>query len=240
MSFGGLAPLDARASPRANLCVTARSPDELIEELRSSRTRVVRRAEAEARRIERAIHDGVQQHLVALCVNLQLAEQLLDSDPAAARQLLADIGADVREALESLRELAAGIYPPLLIDRGLADALRGAAREAAVAARVEADVDQRFPSDIEAAVYFACAAALRNVANHAGTGARATVRLRCEPGTVVFEVADDGVGFDARTPSLGAGLTDVRDGVEALGGQLTISSAPGLGTVLRGVLPVPP
>src|SRR5713101_462314 len=147
-----------------------------VEELRASRARVVAAADAERRRIERDLHDGVQQHLVALAVNLQLARQLADSDPAAALTLLEEIGQAVREALDGVRALAQSIYPPLLLDRGLAEALRSAASGAGIHTRVEAAASDRYPSEVEATVYFCCLEALHNAAKHAGAGARATVR----------------------------------------------------------------
>src|SRR5438105_14795670 len=116
-----------------------RCPVETVEELRASRARVVAAGDAERRRIERALHDGVQQHLVALVVNLQLARQLVESDPAAAATLLEELGRDAREALEGVRELACEIYPPLLLDRGLADALHAAAAQVEAPCRVEAE-----------------------------------------------------------------------------------------------------
>src|SRR6266508_4113991 len=118
-----------------------------VEELRASRARVVAKADGERRRIERGLHDGVQQHLVALAVNLQLARELVGSDPSAAKTLLEEVGQDVRDALESVRALAYGVYPPLLLDRGLTEALRGAAAGAVIATRIEAETAARYPPD---------------------------------------------------------------------------------------------
>jgi signal transduction histidine kinase len=118
-------------------------------------------ADAERRRIERSLHDGVQQHLVALAVNLQLARQLVDSDPSATRALLDDVADDMREALESVRALAQTIYPPLLLDRGLAEALRAAAAAAGSRVRLEVETSERYPAEVEAAVYFGCSEALK-------------------------------------------------------------------------------
>jgi signal transduction histidine kinase len=219
------------------------SLDELrhqVEELRTSRTRVVVGADAELRRIERDLHDGTQQHLVALCVNLQLARQLVDSDPGAAKTLLVEIGRDVRESLESLRELARGIYPSLLLDRGLAEALRGAASGTGVPTRVEAAALDTYAPEVEATVYFSCVEALDNVAEHAGAGARATVQVRHRNDALLFEVTDDGAGFDGQAVRPGSGLTSVSDRVGAVGGQLTITSEPGRGTRISGTIPLPP
>jgi len=219
------------------------SVDELrlqVEELRASRARVVAAADAERRRIERDLHDGVQQHLVALSVNLQLARQLADSDLAAAKTLLEEIGRDVREALEAVRELAHRIYPPLLLDRGLADALRAAASEAGIPTRVEAAALHRYSPEAEATVYFCCLEALQNAAEHAGAGARATVRAWHEQGALRFEVTDDGAGFEQGARRLGPGLTSIGDRLGALGGRLTISSEPGRGTRVSGTIPLAP
>ena len=211
-----------------------------VAELRASRARVLAAADAERRRIERALHDSAQQHLVALAVNLQLARQLADSDPAAAKTLLEEIGRDVREALEGVRELAHEIYPPLLIDRGLAEALKAAASGASIPTRVEAAALDRAPPEAEATVYFCCLEALQNAAEHAGAGAQATVRVWPERDALLFDVSDDGAGFDARATRWGAGLTSMSDRLGALGGRLTISSEPGHGTRVSGTIPLAP
>jgi signal transduction histidine kinase len=211
-----------------------------VDELRASRARVVVAADAERRRIERDLHDGAQQHLVALAVNLQLVRQLADSDPAAAKTLLEEIGRNVQEALENVRALAHGVYPPLLLDRGLAEALRGAASETGIPARVEAAELERYPPEVEATVYFACLEALQNTARHAGAKARATVRAWPEQGALLFEVRDDGAGFDQRAHHPGTGLTNMSDRVGAVGGRLTISSEPDGGTCISGMIPLAP
>jgi signal transduction histidine kinase len=217
------------------------STDELlrqVEELRASRARVVAAADAGRRRIERELHDGVQQHLVALIVNLQLARQLHDSDPPAAKALLEEIGSDLREALEAVRELAQSVYPPLLVDRGLAEALRAAASASGIPSRVEAADLGRYAPEVEATVYFCCVEALRNVAEHAGAGARATVRAWHEEGELRFEVADDGAGFEPVETPGGGGLGDVGDRLGARDGRLTITSEPGRGTRVVGAIPL--
>ncbi len=220
--------------------VLGRGADRLeVEELRASRARVVAAADAERRRIERDLHDGVQQHLVALAVNLQLARQLADSDPAAVMTLLEEIGRDVREALEGVRELTQSIYPPLLLDRGLADALSAAASAAGIHTRVEAAAHDRYPPEVEATVYFCCVEALDNAAKHAGTGARATVRTWHEQDALLFEIVDDGAGFEPRLDRTLSGLTGMSDRLGALDGRLTISSDPGRGTRVSGTIPLP-
>jgi len=209
-----------------------------IEELRASRARLAAVADEERRRIERDLHDGTQQHLVALAVNLELARQLVDGDPTAARALLDELGQDVREALESLRQLAQTVYPPLLLDRGLAEALRAAAAEAAIETRIEASALERQPAQVEATVHFCCAEALRNAARHAGPGARALVRVWTEQGVVRFTVEDDGAGFDVDATPRGAGLLAAGDLLGALGGRLEVTSGPGRGTRVSGWIPL--
>ena len=217
------------------------SLDELrceVEELRASRGRLLVAADAERRRVERELHDGAQQHLVALAVNLQLARELTDSDPAAAKGLLDEMRRDVREALEAVRVLAQGIYPPLLLDRGLAEALRGAASAAEIPTRVEATGLGQYRPEVEATVYFCCREALRNAAQHGGADAQASVRAWHDDGALVFEVLDDGAGFEQRTTNPAMGLTNMSDRLGALGGRLEISSEPGRGTRVSGTIPI--
>ncbi len=211
------------------------------EELRASRARVVAASDAARRQIERNLHDGAQQHLVALAVNLRLVQQLADADPAAAKELLAQLGHDVGDAVQELRSLAHGIYPPLLVDRGLAEALGAAAGRAALPTDVEVPGSGRYPTDVEAAVYFCCLEALQNAGKHAGEGASATVRMWEEAGGLLFEVADDGAGFDpaART-SVGAGFVNMGDRVGAIGGSVDVESSPGRGTRVSGRIPLAP
>jgi signal transduction histidine kinase len=217
------------------------SLDELqlqADELRASRARVVAAADAERRRIERDLHDGAQQHLVALAVNLRLARELAESDPAGARAVLDELAGDVHEALEEIRDLAHGIYPQLLVDRGLSEGLRAAVSRAPVLARLEAGAIGRYPAEVEATVYFCCLEALQNVGKHAGPDARATLRVWEEQGGLHFEVADDGSGFDPRTEPRGSGLTNMSDRLGALGGRLSVLSAPGDGTRVAGAVPL--
>ena len=217
------------------------SLDELrvqAEELRASRSRVVAAADAERRRIERDIHDGAQQQLIALAVNLRVARELAQQDPAASRELLRQLGGDVRDTLEDVRALAHGIYPPLLLDSGLAPALRAAAARAAIDVQIEIGTLGRHPADVEASVYFCCLEALQNAAKHAGGAACASLRVSAGSGLVRFEVADDGVGFDPASPSdHGAGLQGMADRLGAVGGALTVASCPGRGTRISGSVP---
>jgi signal transduction histidine kinase len=208
------------------------------DELRASRARVVAAADAERRRIERDLHDGAQQHLVALAVNLRLARELADSDPAGARAVLEELAGDVHDALEEIRDLAHGIYPQLLVDRGLSEGLRAALSRAPVRARLETSAIGRYRPEVEATVYFCCLEALQNVGKHAGGDARATLRVWEEQGGLHFEVADDGAGFDPRIEARGSGLTNMSDRLGALGGRLSVASAPGDGTRIAGAVPL--
>jgi signal transduction histidine kinase len=208
------------------------------EELRASRARVVSAADAERRRIEHDLHDGAQQHLVALGANLRVARELAGSSPAEATSLLEQLGRDVRVALEELRELAHGIYPPLLADRGLGDALSAVARRAPVRTRLVANPRARYPPNVEAAVYFCCLEALQNTGKHAGEGAAAIVRVWEEEGALLFDVSDDGAGFELDRAWHGAGLTNMADRLGAIGGGLRIKTAPGAGARLTGTIPL--
>jgi signal transduction histidine kinase len=208
-----------------------------LEDLRASRQRVVAAQDEERRRLERNLHDGAQQNLVALKVKLGLAEAFADKDPAKTRELLGQVKADTDEALETLRDLARGIYPPLLADRGLVAAIEGQARKATVPVSVDAEGVGRYPQEVEAAVYFCVLEALQNVQKYAGA-ASATVRLRLAGDELHFEVEDDGAGFDAATVERGAGLTNMADRIDALGGTLVIASTPGRGSRVEGSLPL--
>jgi len=208
------------------------------EELRLSRARVVAAADAERRRIERDLHDGAQQYLVGLDVNLGVVSGLMDSDAEQAKAILGELRASVQEAMRDFRDLAHGIYPPLLQDRGLPDALANAARRAPLATRIEPAGVGRYEPEIETTVYFCCLEALQNAAKHGGEGVRATIRLWEEEDALLFEVADDGVGLDAGRTAFGAGLTNMRDRLEAVGGGLRIESTVGRDTRVVGTIPL--
>jgi|tagenome__1003787_1003787.scaffolds.fasta_scaffold20984159_5 signal transduction histidine kinase len=209
------------------------------DELRRSRARIVEATDTERRRIERDLHDGAQQHLVALAVGVRLARQISDTDPEQAKTMLDQIGLDLQEAVQELRNLAHGIYPPLLMDRGLPDALRAAAGRAALPTSVEAEGIGRYPQQVEAAVYFCCLEALQNAGKHAGEGADAMVTLREVEGALVFEVADTGAGFALETGAHhGHGFVNMSDRVGAFGGSVTVDSAPGQGTRIAGRIPL--
>jgi signal transduction histidine kinase len=208
-----------------------------IEELRASRQRIVTAQDARARKLERDIHDGAQQQLVALTVKVGLTEQLLARDPEKARAILAELKTDATDALGTLRDLARGIYPPLLADKGLLTALESQAQRAPVATTVEAEDIGRFSPEIEAAVYFCALEALQNVAKYANAQG-AFIRLAAPNGHLTFQVRDDGVGFDPDSAGRGTGLQGMADRVAALGGSLEIRSVIGDGTTVFGRIPI--
>jgi signal transduction histidine kinase len=208
----------------------------LIEDLKASRQRLVAARDTERRTLERNIHDGAQQRLVALAVLYNMAAALakpLGEDHHAA---IVDLGAQAQSALETLRELARGIYPAILSDRGLVAALESQARKSPLPVDVVATGVARYPQDVEAAVYFCCLEALQNVAKYAdATGA--VVRLDDVGGELTFSVEDDGVGFDASAAGSGSGTRNMQDRVAAIGGVLDVRSRPGEGTIVRGRVP---
>jgi signal transduction histidine kinase len=208
-----------------------------LEQLRASRQRIVAAQDEERRRLERNIHDGAQQQLVALAVRIRLARSLADKEPERAETMLEQVEAEVGAALDDIRDLARGIYPPLLADQGLVAALQGQARRAVVPVRVVAVGITRYPQEAEAAVYFCVLEALQNVAKYAGA-ARVSIRLRDEGHALTFEVEDDGAGFDTTSRGYGTGLQGMADRLAALGGELRVDSAPGKGTRVVGLLPV--
>jgi signal transduction histidine kinase len=208
-----------------------------LEELRASRQRLVTAQDEERRKLERNIHDGAQQQLVALAVKARLAEQLRDRDPDKGRQLVEELQQGLGDALEDLRDLARGIYPPLLADRGLAVAIDAQARKAAIPVSIEANGVARYRRETEAAVYFCVLEGLQNVAKYASAN-HGTVRLGVDDGALVFEVVDDGLGFDTATTSYGTGLQGIADRLAALGGTLDVRSRPGAGTTIVGRVPL--
>ena len=198
-----------------------------VAELRAARERLVLAADADLFRIERDLHEGVQQHLVALAVNLQLALSLADSDPASAETLLEDMGGDVQQALDEAAQLAQRIYAPLLESGGLAATLRSAAVSAGIPASVEVAVGSSHPLEVVRTVYMCWLEALE----HGAGETRATITVREDEGALTFEVAQDGAHEDA-------GLVRLRDRVEALGGRLSIRSEPGHRVRVSGSLPL--
>ena len=209
----------------------------LIEELRASRKRLVTAQDEERRRLERNIHDGAQQQLIALGLRLRLAAGTVESDPDATKAALTELAGATQEALDDLRALARGIYPPLLADRGLAAALASQASKAAIPVQVDADGIERYPQEIEAAVYFCSLEAMQNVGKYANATS-AEVRLARDGDELTFTVHDDGAGFDPSSTGYGTGLQGMADRLAALGGTLDVRSTPGDGTTILGRLPV--
>jgi signal transduction histidine kinase len=198
-----------------------------VAELRASRERLALAIDAERRSIERALHDGVQQQLVGLAADIELAAAVMDTDPVAAKKLLSDVRRDTRQLLEEARALAHRIYPPLLEAGGLIAALRTAAATANVHVQIDVAVDEASPSEIAGAVYFSCVDVLQRV----GRGSRVAIAVRDEEGAVTFEIVADGEVDLGRLP--------LRDRVEAMGGQVTIRSGSGDRTRVAGSLPLP-
>ena len=209
----------------------------LVEELRASQRRLVTAQDHERRRLERNIHDGAQQQLVALSVKTRLARDLTARDPGKAAEMLTQIDTEIQTALDDLRDLARGIYPPLLVDKGLGAALDAQARRSPVPITIRADGLGRYPPEVEAAIYFSCLEALQNVAKYADASS-ATVILTQSNGQLTFEVVDDGRGFDPASQGNGTGLQGIADRLGALHGDLTVRSEPGAGTRVRGRIEV--
>jgi signal transduction histidine kinase len=200
--------------------------------------RLVAAQDQERRRLERNLHDGAQQQLVALAVKVKLAQAVANRDPQKAEAILSEVQSDAQDALENLRDLARGIYPPLLADQGLPAALQAQARKVPVPVTVEGASIGRYPQEAEAAVYFCCLEALQNMSKYADASS-AWIRLGAEDGQLTFEVSDDGRGFEAATTPLGSGLQNMADRLAALGGSIEVLSNPGSGTKVRGRIPVP-
>jgi signal transduction histidine kinase len=205
-----------------------------LEDLAASRARIVSAGDAERRRLERNLHDGAQQRLVTLSLSLRLALTKLETDPEAARALLQSAGSELGQALEELRELARGIHPAVLTDRGLGQAVESLASRVPVTVEVDELPAARLPEPIEAAAYYLIAEALTNVAKYA-RASEARVRVARADGSVVVQVSDDGIG--GADAAGGSGLRGLADRVEALGGRLDVTSPPGGGTTLRAEIP---
>jgi PAS domain S-box-containing protein len=207
---------------------------ERLEELAASRARIVTAGDVERRRLERNLHDGAQQRLVTLSLALRLALAKLDSDPAAARASLAEACDELAVALDELRELARGLHPAVLSERGLRAAVESVASRAPVPVEIADVSDERLPEPVEAAAYYLIAEALTNVTKYA-QASTVRVRVAASDASVVVEVSDDGVG--GADPAGGSGLRGLADRVEALGGSLEVVSPAGAGTSLRAEIP---
>jgi signal transduction histidine kinase len=211
------------------------------EQLQASRLRIVSAADASRRSIERNLHDGAQQHLVALAVKLGLAQQIVeDGDIETVQGLLGDLRADVQVTIKELRELAHGIYPPLLRDRGLGEALRTAATRSTLPCTVDVDLPGRFPEEVETAAYFCSLEAMQNAGKYAGAGATLRVHVAYDNPRLCIELVDDGAGFEVSGTALGHGFVNMQDRLGAIGGDLFVESCPGVGTTVRASIPVQP
>jgi len=208
-------------------------------ELQTSRARIVSAGDESRRLIERNLHDGAQQHLVALALKVRLLEKKFGAENEGLTVALDQLQEDVQTTIDEVRELAHGIYPPLLRDRGLGKALENAASRSPLPITVDA-TPARFAADIEAAVYFCCLEAMQNAGKYAGDGAHITVTVTTDDEQLVFEVVDDGVGFDSGSVAESHGFVNMRDRVGAHGGDLTVESSVGHGTRIIGELPLPP
>jgi len=206
-------------------------------ELRASRRRIVDAQDAERRRLERDIHDGAQQHLVALAVKVRMARTLAERDPGRTREAIVDLRALTGSALENLRDLTRGIYPPVLAAEGLEAALRAHAERSGMRISVSSRGVSRLDPVIEAAVYFSCLEAIQNAAKHANAG-EVRVAIESDRIEVAFTISDDGVGFDPARVSRGSGLNNMDDRLSVLGGRIAIASEPGRGTTVTGRLPL--
>jgi signal transduction histidine kinase len=223
-----------RVAAFAELVSYAIENTETRQELAASRARLVQAADEARRRIERDLHDGAQQRLLATAMTLTLLSQRIDRDPDAARDLLASAREQLDGGLAELRDLARGLHPTVLTDRGLAAAVESLAQRAPLPVDVRGVVPGRLEPAIETAAYFIVAEALTNVAKYARANV-VSVNLQCTDGTLVVTISDDGVG--GADPSLGSGLRGLVDRVQAVGGRLEVDSAPGEGTCLRAQLP---
>jgi signal transduction histidine kinase len=205
-----------------------------LAELADSHARLATAGDKERRKLERDLHDGAQQRLMAVQIKLRMALEHADAEHA---EELWGIQQNAAEAVDELRALAHGIYPPVLRDGGIADALRSVAMSAPIPIKVSDEGIGRREGVVEAAVYYCCLEAVQNASKHAGPGARVTIALGRDPQGVHFEIADDGVGLGTRAATEGMGLLSMRDRIGAVGGELEISSSPGTGTIVRGAVP---
>jgi signal transduction histidine kinase len=226
---------EARLGDFCELVSLAVASAQAREDVRASRVRLVRAADTERKRLERNLHDGAQQRLISLSIAVRLARSKLESDTTLVESLLDTAVRDVEEAIRELRELARGLHPVILTERGVRPALGALAARAPLPVELVEVPAERLPEPVEAAAYYIVSEALTNVAKHSGA-AQATVSVRREGGLLAVEICDDGRG-GART-SGGSGLLGLQDRVDALGGSLALTSGAGRGTVVRALLPL--
>jgi signal transduction histidine kinase len=207
-----------------------------LDELQASRQRLVTAQDTERRRLERNLHDGAQQNLIALKLKIALMKNLAATDPKRTQATLDELTRDANDAIETLRELARGLYPPILAQDGLLAAVEAQARRTPVPVEVSGGPVPRYSQEMEAGVYFCVLEALQNVVKHANA-TRATVRIEQRDGRLVFSVTDDGRGLDPQRARSGSGMQNMRDRIEALGGDLQVESSPGGGTRVTGSIP---
>lgn len=210
------------------------------DELRSSRARIVAAGDDERRRLERNLHDGAQQYLVAMAVKLRLAHDAVEDGAPDALDLLDELKKDMSNAVTELRALAHGIFPPQLMAGGLPEALPGAATRAALPTTVHVTIPTRYPTEIEAAVYFCVLEALQNAGKHAGEGAEAIVKVWEEADQLRFSITDTGVGYSLDGHALGHGFVNMSDRLGAYGGTFSVDAAPGRGVSISGSIPLTP
>jgi signal transduction histidine kinase len=208
-----------------------------LRNLRESRARLVQAGDLERRKLERDLHDGVQQRLVALGIDVTLARERAKTDPELDERL-EQIARELDDTLDELREVAHGLYPPILSDWGLVPALERVTRRSPTAITMRAGDIGRYPPEIESAVYHCCHEAIQNATKHAGPSARITVELREHDHELTFRVSDDGPGFDLAQPVSSSGLRNIRDRIGALDGHISIVTAPGQGTAVAGSVPI--
>jgi signal transduction histidine kinase len=243
---------DARLSDRARFVHAAGSAAALrmeaeqleaelsasTKQLTASRLRLLEAADAERQRIERDLHDGVQQQIVGLRLKLDMASEAIKVEPARGERMLVSVGRDIDGLLATLRSLAKGIYPTILRERGLREAIGSAALSVPLPVSISARGIGRYQEETEVAVYFCCVEALQNIVKHGGPSARALVRMWQGDHWLRFEVRDTGVGFSPGDVDGGSGMVNMTDRIEAVGGRLWVDSAPGRGTSVRGRVPI--
>jgi signal transduction histidine kinase len=227
--------LEQRLCDFADLIAQALANADAYEKLAASRRHVVEVADAERRRLERNLHDGAQQRFVSVALQLHMAAARLENDPRAAREVLAAAKGDLDQGLAELRELARGIHPAVLTERGLGPALDALLAHAVVPVEIEELPEERLPPAVEAAAYYVIAEAITNVGKYSGAS-HATVSVGRSDGTATVVVSDDGVG--GADPAVGSGLRGLAARVEALNGRLDVDSPPGSGTRIRAVIPL--